>query len=436
MQKQTGDANIIIVGGGLAGLAAATYLARGGLAVTLFEKARLLGGRSITETRNGFSFNLGPHALYRRGRAAQVLRELGVHYGGKPPALAGGYAIRQGRKQTLPMGMVSLLTTGWLGVSAKFELARLLGALARLDAAAIQGLSVREWLAQSLRQPQARQLIEAFFRLNTYANDPERLSAGVALAQFQLGVTSGVLYLDGGWQTLVEGLRAAAAQAGVRLVVGARVAQVEHNGAVQAVRLADGERLAATAVVIAASPREACALIDKGEQTALSRWAQSAIPVCAACLEIALQSLPQPGALFALGIDRPLYYSLHSAVAKLTPGNGALIHLAKYLGAEMAEAKTVEGELEGALDLLQPGWRKVVAERRFLPNLTVSHALATAAQGGLAGRPAAAMAEIKGLYLAGDWVGDEGLLADASLASAKSAATAILRQHCLQALAA
>jgi pyruvate/2-oxoglutarate dehydrogenase complex dihydrolipoamide dehydrogenase (E3) component len=33
---------------------------------------------------------------------------------------------------------------------------------------------------------------------------------------------------------------------------------------------------------------------------------------------------------------------------------------------------------------------------------------------------------VRGLYLAGDWVGDEGMLADAALASARAAAKAIL----------
>ncbi|HEY6141451.1 MAG TPA: FAD-dependent oxidoreductase [Thermoanaerobaculia bacterium] len=40
-------------------------------------------------------------------------------------------------------------------------------------------------------------------------------------------------------------------------------------------------------------------------------------------------------------------------------------------------------------------------------------------------RPAA-VTPIKGLYLAGDWVGEEGILSDAVLASARAAAKAIL----------
>jgi hypothetical protein len=57
--------------------------------------------------------------------------------------------------------------------------------------------------------------------------------------------------------------------------------------------------------------------------------------------------------------------------------------------------------------------------------MAAAQALVTAAGGGLAGRPAVEVPEVPGLYLAGDWVGAEGLLADASLASARRAAHAL-----------
>jgi hypothetical protein len=74
------------------------------------------------------------------------------------------------------------------------------------------------------------------------------------------------------------------------------------------------------------------------------------------------------------------------------------------------------------LDLVQPGWRDVLDDRRFLPKMVVAHAVPTAAMAGLAGRPAPAVPEIPRLYVAGDWVGAEGMLADASFASAHEAA--------------
>ena len=36
---------------------------------------------------------------------------------------------------------------------------------------------------------------------------PERMSAGAAIDQLKLALTGNVWYIDGGWQTLVDGLR-------------------------------------------------------------------------------------------------------------------------------------------------------------------------------------------------------------------------------------
>ena len=54
--------------------------------------------------------------------------------------------------------------------------------------------------------------------------------------------------------------------------------------------------------------------------------------------------------------------------------------------------------------------------------MTVSNALVPPAP---AARPAA-VTPIRGLFLAGDWVGDVGLLSDAALASARDSAKAML----------
>ena len=72
---------------------------------------------------------------------------------------------------------------------------------------------------------------------------------------------------------------------------------------------------------------------------------------------------------------------------------------------------------------MQPGWRQVVVKKRPLPSMVVSYTTVTAATGGLAGRPDARIAN--NLYIVGDWVGKEGLLSNASVASAKHAAQLI-----------
>jgi hypothetical protein len=72
--------------------------------------------------------------------------------------------------------------------------------------------------------------------------------------------------------------------------------------------------------------------------------------------------------------------------------------------------------------LLQPGWQAHVLARRFLPRMTVCPALPSADDGGLMGRPGVVIGERANVFLAGDWVGPAGTLADAAAASAEQAA--------------
>jgi pyruvate/2-oxoglutarate dehydrogenase complex dihydrolipoamide dehydrogenase (E3) component len=59
--------------------------------------------------------------------------------------------------------------------------------------------------------------------------------------------------------------------------------------------------------------------------------------------------------------------------------------------------------------------------------MVVYNSLVTAAEGGITGRPDTKVSGVDDLYIVGDWVGPEGLLADASFASAKRAAEQILK---------
>ncbi len=416
--------DVIIVGGGMAGLAAAAYLGRAGRSVLVLERSRNPGGRATTQDRDGFLFNLGPHALYRGGRAVEVLQDLGVEHNGQalPP---GGFAGLSGRTYVLPAGASSLLTTRLLTVSEKVEFGRLFASLPRIDYRALKGISVAEWLNENVRHAGIRDLLNAFIRLSTYANEPGRMSADIAIGQLQLG-TAGVYYVSGGWQTLVDGLRRAAEQSGAVIKTRSPVASVDWSGALRGVRLADGAFHASKSVLIAAPPRAAVSLIGPGCPAVLRDWAARAVPVRSATMEIGLRKLPNPRKRFLIGIDRPLYFSVHSAIARLAPPGGAMLHLAAYRSSgESRDDADTEAELMALMDRLQPGWRDLLVARRFLPDLTVVHALPSPPHG-LAGRPDPQVPDIPDLYVAGDWVGSEGWLLDASLASARRAAELIL----------
>ena len=68
----------IVVGGGIAGLTSAAYLARAGQKTLLIEKNRELGGLVNTFARNGFRFEAGVRALEDAGIILPMLKELGI----------------------------------------------------------------------------------------------------------------------------------------------------------------------------------------------------------------------------------------------------------------------------------------------------------------------------------------------------------------------
>lgn len=427
------EKHVIVVGGGLAGLAASVILARGGRTVTLFERRSYLGGRAVTHLRHGYRFNLGPHAFYRAGIGAEVLRELGVPVrGGRPPGT--GIAVWGDREYRLPATPLSMLITGMLSPREKVEFMGLLIKIRR-GKFSDRTISVRDWLDRFVTRDRLRTALRAFIRLATYCDEPENQNAAAALNQVRLGMR-GVIYVDEGWQKIVDSLHSSAIAAGVNFVTSSRIIGIDHSGgAVRGVEMGGldeefekdtisvalpaavsgderGTRLAADTVLLAVDPTTARELIASPAD-----WPEMH-PVIASCLDVALSKLPQPKRTFAIGIDQPLYFSVHSAWAQLTPRGGALIHTARYGGGEQAE-------LEAFLDRLQPGWRDVVVHRRFLPRMTVSYATMPPQSADRPVRPQP-VTPIRGLYLAGDWVGSEGLLSDASLASARSAAKAIL----------
>ena len=195
--------------------------------------------------------------------------------------------------------------------------------------------------------------------------------------------------------------------------------------------VSDGSRISASTLIMTGNPRDVCELFRYDKPVFLSAIVDRvAKPVRAACLDIALCSLPNPDIPVAIGVDSPLYLSVHSSSAKLALKDGALIHVIKYLGSSHEpNPKDDRLDMEALLDMIQPGWRDVVIKQRFLPNMIVYNSLVTAAQGGILGRPDTKVSEAENLYIAGDWVGPLGLLADASFASAKRAAEQILKTH-------
>ncbi len=384
----------IIVGGGLAGLTAANALAQPGRKVTVLEQSAHLGGRAITQQEGGFELNLGPHALYCGGPATRTFHEWKIPFCGHAPANSSGHFVYQGKKYPLIQNTASLLKSPLFGFGEKLEAGNLLRLFAAGRAAR---QTMREWICDHASSPKVRALAEALTRLTTFVADLDHLSAEAALPQIAMAIATGVVYLDHGWQTLIDGLASRARSLGVEIRCGVQVERIED--------------LHASGIILAVPPASV-------EKLTGARF-PNLRPVRAACLDLGLQSLPPNAATFGLGVDRPLYLSVHSAAAKLAPEGSALIQSAKYLAGDSDPAAD-RAELEQFADLLAPGWRDRVTMTRFLPNMTVSHAMATPE-----GRPDIDALNKPGVAIAGDWVGPENMLADAVVSSALRAAAMV-----------
>jgi phytoene dehydrogenase-like protein len=391
-----GSKKAIVIGGGPAGLVAATRLAEGGVETTVLEAASHFGGRAASEHREGFFLNQGPHALYVGGPAMRELKALGVELPWWNPASPNSAFVRDGKARRSPGGVAAM--------------APLLRQIYRRAPEELAELSTTDWLRQTLRSEKARAAAAALVRVTTFVADQEQLSAEVAARQLKLGIAPGVRYLEGGWQSLVDRLVTKAEGAGAALRARAGVRLVHQEAGGWTVGL-DEETLHAAVLVVAVGDPEAAAKL-LGEKAPAAPGPAAELSV----LDLGLRSLPRRTRRFALGIDAPTYLSRHSPPNQR---DGTLLSLASY-------AREPRAALEAMADTVQPGWRERLIFDRFLPRMVPVSAIASPQAGGLAGRPGVDRGG--GLYLAGDWIGPEGWLVDAAIASGAAAAANALRK--------
>jgi phytoene dehydrogenase-like protein len=423
METQT---DVVVIGGGMAGLTSATYLARAGVNVTLYEKGAEFGGRAASQNYDGYTLNRGIHAIYLGGALEQTLKELKIPYSGSKPR--GVFVLHNGKLHVAPINAMTMLRTDLLSTADKLELMKVFASIAQQNAHEFRHMSVQDWIERNAKRSLVRQFLALNAQTAVYSANLNLVSADLFIDKTQRLSKHFVLYIDGGWQTLVGGLRKAAQDAGAHIVSGTRVEAVEYeSGKVKGVRLHDGSTAAASGVVIATTPQGAVKLVDNGNYRPLRQSIDALVPAQVACLDVALSRLPDPRHPVVQDLDGPHFMSAQSLFSKVAPEGGAIIYTFKQLDPEhLGDPRQDERDLENLLDTVQPGWRDVLVKRYYLPRIEAVGALPLARSGGFEGRPKSEVPGIAGLYLAGDWVGPEGFLADASMASARLVAQRLL----------
>jgi phytoene desaturase len=281
-------ARVIVVGAGLGGLTVAVRLAAQGHLVTVCEQSGHLGGKCGRFSREGFTFDTGPHLLTLPIVYRQVFHATGAGLDDVlevvPVDPVFHYRFADGVELDVPNVSRPRIAAAWdeaLGGGAGADWQSLLSRAGRIwDTVQQQVLASplngpRDLLRQSrrmddlraiapwrslrglgrqyLRHPHQRRVLD---RYATYTgSDPRRAPAALATVPY-VEQAFGAWYVRGGLHQLAGALATRAGEVGVILRTNADVAEVVLDGGrAVGVRLADGEPLDADVVVADADAR-------------------------------------------------------------------------------------------------------------------------------------------------------------------------------------
>lgn len=426
----------VVVGAGLAGLAAALTGKRGGADVLVLEKSARPGGLARSVFREGFTFNQGPRAIYQGGAAARILAELGLELRGGTTVNRGVFYRLEGQLRELPGSLPALFQNG-LGPA---DIASLGLAFRRLKLVRDFGHeTAAQWLVRQGLSFKVRSILASLVRLSSYCPE-DQIDVAAAAVQLRLG-EQGVLYHNGGWQSIVDDLTALAERAGVELRTDARVASIETSGspegniqtstrgedsnggghALVRVRTSDGGHLLAKSVIFACSPGQVLSLLPPSVAEKLGLVLGRARAAVVDCLDLAVRRQSPVDRWLALDCDRQAYFSVHSRFAELAPAGGLVAHLMHYC--EQPDAAAGRRDLEDLAEEMLPGYAADLQRARYLPRMVVTEWIPSPKNP----RPKPAdLTALPGLFFAGDWIESEGMLLDGALSSARSAAHAAL----------
>jgi squalene-associated FAD-dependent desaturase len=418
--------SVVVIGGGLAGIAAALDCARGGAEVTLLEARGRLGGAAYSFTRGELVVDNGQHVFLRCCSAYQELLgqlDASALVALQPrlevPVLAPGGRLGWLRRSSLPAPLhlaASLLRYPYLGMRERLALAwamqRLRGV--DIDDPANDAVSFGDWLRRHRQTPRTVEAIWELIVRPTINLTVDEASLAQAAQVFQVGLLSDADAGDIGWAAVPLGEihdvhgRAALEAAGVSVHLRSTAQSILREtiaGAPSAGRLSfrveasDGFSASADAVVLALPPAQTAQLLPA--QSALAPdWAErlGSSPIINLHVVYDRRVLEHP---FAASVDSPVQW-----VFDRTTGSG--LAAGQYLAVSLSAAGE---ELHATAEELQARYLPALAEllpaaagaevREFF--VTREHAATFRAAPGARAWRSGPRTDVPGLVLAGAW---------------------------------
>jgi len=427
-----------VVGGGLAGMAAALAAADGGADVVVFERRPVLGGLTSSIRRNGLSFDNGQHVFLRCctayrgfidriGANDQVFLQERLEV----PVLAPDGARASIKRVNLPAPLHlarSLARYSLLSVRERIGLGRPALALSRLDPddPSLDSVSFGDWLARHGQNDRAVERLWNLIALPTLNVPAAEASLALATKVFRVGLLDHLDAGDIGWSRVPLGelhgtcpARALEAS-GVEVVLASPVSAIGRPAA-GGFALSGGARNEAVDAVIVTTPLRVSAALGAFDREAdLERLGTSPIVNVHIVLDRTVTELP-----IAACVDSPIQFVFdRTASSGVASGQCLAISLSaadSYIGLGSSELVSTFVEALGAVF---PRARKA----RVVDAVVTRERAATfrGAPGTRAFRPQTSTGT-PGMFLAGAWcdTGWPATMEGAVLSGQKAASEAL-----------
>jgi all-trans-retinol 13,14-reductase len=288
--------DVVIIGGGIAGLSCGALLSKEGYRVLLLEAKPIIGGRANSQVlHSGYIVDWGIHSLRAgdAGVAATVFQKLGLEL---DIVLSGeGQLFHEGAWYSLPTSVSALMATPLLNDADRSAIGTLFAGLMSAKPEDLLTTSVATWLAAFEVSETIRWIFQLYAGLILIEPDVNVASMGEMLDIMHTILRSGKAagYPKGGWKVLLQALQKQIEDAGeIRLKQSVNKIHIQ-DGTVKAVQTGN-DRIPCDSVIAAVPPNALSPLLPETDSD------------CKKIIKLAQQLIPTAGVSLDLGFAKPI----------------------------------------------------------------------------------------------------------------------------------
>ncbi|MGX5609676.1 phytoene desaturase family protein [Bacillus cereus] len=433
MERLEKQYDVIVVGGGLAGLSAAAHLAKNGKKVILMEKAKI-GGRAMTVKIKGYEFNMGAHAFYGRDTSTLHTLEKELQLKMNWAEFSPDKAIYDlGQELTvIPSSLKGLMETKMLTGCNKFSFAWFVLLTMLGFHKGSSNTSISEWMEEQKLNDEIKTMLLTLASSNFFTNKPEQIPSDVFFNYYKkiFRTQKPVSYLRGGWQNLIEQLTQVIEENDGEILTKAKLTEIKiEDGKIESLLVGD-EKYIADDYIFCIPPDE-LHKVFKGTILEPRFMEYSNLePTYVMFYDIGLKESVNSSYTYVYDTKNKLFITDISYYdPNCAPENGQLLQAIAYVNKEEAEnpemIEQYKEKIEAFYDKHFAGWRESLVVPKISKKAIVQTIKWNMSQQGIP----ISFEDISNLYFAGDWCSGEGQLSELSFSSAYHVSKLIQRNQ-------